>query len=119
MRFSLVKEYGCKTSLEFMLVDRIVASYWRSMRCDRVFNLLITKEDGGFSCDQLKVNIIKEINKSIEFANRQLNTNIIMLKELKQPKLDVRVNTKTAFIGNQQFNVNKQDDRQNEIIKPK
>lgn len=119
MRLSLVKEYGCRTPFEFMLVDRIVASYWRSMRCDKVFNLLVTKDDDGFHCDQLTVNVIKEINKSIESANRQLNTSIIMLKELKQPKLDVKINTKNAFIGNQQFNVNKQDDQQNEIIEPK
>ncbi|MBM2820830.1 MAG: hypothetical protein HW405_590 [Candidatus Berkelbacteria bacterium] len=116
MRSELVKEYDCKTSLELMIADRIVASYWRAMQCDRIFNRLVTKEDGGFSFDQLKINITKELNKSIELANRQLNTNIILLKEIKQPKLDIKVNTKNAFIGNQQqFNV----DKQNENIEPK
>jgi len=115
MRLSLIKEYECKTSLEFMLVDRIVASYWRSMQCDRTFNLILTNENDGFSFDQLKVNVIKELNKSIEFSNRQLSANIIMLKELKQPKLNIKVNTKSAFIGqNQQFNLDN-----NEIVKPK
>jgi hypothetical protein len=43
------------------------------------------------------------------------------LKELKQPKLNVKVNTENAFIGqNQQFNVNKQNEQQqDEIIEPK
>ena len=123
MRSNLVKEYNCKTSLELMLVDRIVANYWRAMKYDTIFNRLIEKEDGGYSFDQLKVNIIKEFNKGIDLANRQLNTNIILLKELKQPKLNVKVNTENAFISqNQQFNVNKQNDKQdenNENINPK
>jgi len=120
MRSSLIKEHDCKTSLEFMLVDRIVASYWRAMKYDMYFNHLTEKEDGSWSYDQLKINALKEFNKGIELANRQLNANIILLKELKQPKLNVNVKTKTAFVAqNQQFNVNKQDDQQNENIEPK
>ena len=111
IRSNLVEEYSCKTTIEIMLADRIVASYWRAMLCDKISNRLIEKEDRSYSFDQLTVNIIKELNKSIEFANRQLNTNIILLKELKQPKLDVKVNTKNAFIShNQQFNTGKQNE---------
>lgn len=107
MRSNLVKEYDCKTSLELMLVDRIVANYWRAMKYDTIFNRLIEKEDGGYSFDQLKVNIIKEFNKGIELANRQLNTNIILLKELKQPQLNIRVKTDNAYLAqNQQVNIN-------------
>jgi len=110
IRTSLVREYNCTAPLELMLIDRIVASYWRAMKSETVFNHLIEKEGGGFSFDQLKVNIIKEINKSIELANRHLNANIILLKELKQPKLNVKVNTKNAFVAqNQQFNTNKKN----------
>jgi len=117
IRHDIVAECSCKNSLELMIADRIVANYWRAMKCDRIFNRLMENEDGKFSFDQLKVNILKELNKGMDFANRQLNANIILLKELKQPKLNVKVNTRSAFIGeNQQFNVNKQ---KNENIEPK
>jgi len=59
------------------------------------------------SFNQLRVNILKEFNKGIESANRQLNADIILLQELKQPALKVNVKTNTAFVSqNQQFNIN-------------
>lgn len=123
IRSSLVKEYNCKTSIELMLIDRIVASYWRAMRCDMVFNHLIEDKDGNCSFDQLKVNIIKEFNKGTEIANRQLNANIILLKELKAPSLEINVRTKTAFVArNQQLNINppnKTNPNKDENIEPK
>ena len=117
MRQNIVRQYNCRGSLELMLADRIVASYWRAMRCDMMFNRLMEKEDGSFSYDQLKVNILKEFNKGIELANRQLNANIILLKELKQPPLSVSIKSKTAFVAqNQQLNINP---NKNENVQPK
>jgi len=120
-RSNLVKEYDCKTPLELMLVDRIVANYWRSMKLDMILNRLIETEEGGYSFNDSKMNVIRELGKGLESASRQLNTSILFLKELKQPKLNVKVNTENAFIGqNQQFNVNKQNEQQqDEIIEPK
>ena len=120
-RTNFVKEYDCKTPIELILADRIVANYWRSMRLDSTLNRLIEKEDGSYSFDDLKINVIRELSKSLESASRQLNTSIILLRELKQPKLNVKVNSENAFIGqNQQFNANKQaEQQQNEIIEPK
>lgn len=106
MRQDIIKEYNCKTSLEFMLADRIVASYWRAMKYDTALNRLIEKEDGSFSFDQLKINAIKEVDKGIELADRQLNANIILLKELKQPLLNVRVKTDNAYIAQNQQVIN-------------
>jgi len=123
IRSSLIKEYNCKTPLELMLVDRIVASYWRAMRCDTIFNHFIEKEDGSYSFNQLKVNVMKEFNKALELSSRQLNANIILLKELKQPKLNVKVRTDSAFIAqNQQLNINplnRDKPNENENIEPK
>lgn len=107
-RSMLVKEYDCKTPIELMLADRIVANYWRSMRLDTTLNFLIEKEEGGYSFTDQKVNIVRELSKGLESASRQLNTSILLLKELKQPKLNVKINTDNAFIGqNQQFNTGK------------
>lgn len=120
-RSNLVKEYDCKSSLELMLVDRIVANYWRSMKLDMTLHRLIETEEGGYSFNDSKMNIIRELSKGLESVSRQLNISILFLKELKQPKLNVKVNTENAFIGqNQQFNVNKQNEQQqSEIIEPK
>jgi len=111
-RRRIVKEYDCKSSIELMLADRITASYWRSMRLDLTLNYLIEEKDGGYSFNDQKINTIRELSKSLESASRQFNTSVLLLKELKQPKLNVKVNTKNAFIGeNQQFNVNKKDEK--------
>lgn len=119
-RSNLVKEYDCQTSLELMLADRIVVNYWRSMKIDSIFNRLVETEDGGYTFNDSKITLIRELSKGLESSSRQLNTSMLLLKELKQPKLDVNVRTKNAFISqNQEFNVNKQNDKQDEIIEPK
>ena len=102
MRSSLVKEYDCKTPIELMLVDRIVANYWQAMRSDTLLNHYIENEDGSFSINQLKINTIREFNRGLERADRQLNASIILLKGLKQPKLNIRVNTENAYIAQNQ-----------------
>lgn len=109
IRNSVVKEYDCKSSLELMIADRIVGNYWRSMRCDMTLNRLIEKDDSSYSFNDSKMRVIQVLSKELEAANRQLHANIILLKELKQPKLNIKVNTDAAFFGqNQQFNVNKE-----------
>jgi hypothetical protein len=107
MRQKVIREYHCKSSLELMLADSIVASYWRIIKNERRLAQLLEKEDGSWSFDQLKVNTMKELNKEIDMASRRLNINIVLLKEMKQPALKVNVKTNTAFISeNQQFNNN-------------
>jgi hypothetical protein len=120
-RSNFVKEYECKTPIELMLADRIVANYWRSMRLDMTLNRLIELEEGGYSFNDSKIYAIAELSKGLESASRQLNTSILLLKEMKQPKLNIKVTTENAFIGqNQQFNASQQPNNQpNEIIKPK
>lgn len=116
MRKRILAEYNCKTTLELMLADSIVASYWRIMKNERKMNLLAQKKDDTFSFDQLKVNVLKELNKEVDLANRRLNMNIVLLKEMKQPALKVNIKTNNAFVGeNQQFNNNQvQKDENNE-----
>ena len=115
MRQRVIRDYNCKTSLELMLADSIVSSYWRIMKNERAINRMIEKEDSSYSFDQLKVNVLKELNREVDLANRRLNTDIVLLKEMKQPALKVNVKTNNAFIGqNQQFNDQTQKDENNE-----
>ena len=117
IRLNIVKDYDCKSSLELMLADRIVAHYWRAMRNDTLLNRYIENGDGSFSINQLKINMIREFNNGTERADRQLNADIILLKELKQPKLNIKVTTENAFIAqNQQVNAGSPN---NENIQPK
>lgn len=111
MRHDIVEEYSCKTASELMLADRIVANYWRAMRYDSQFNYIIEKPGGGFNFDQLKVNVLKEFNKGLELAGRQLNADIMLLKELKQPRVNIKVKTDNAYLAqNQQININSEKD---------
>jgi len=112
-RASLVKEFNCKTSLELMLVDRIVANYWRAMRIETLLCPYIEWND-DYPFSQLRVNIIKELGKSLESASRQMTTSILLLKEMKQPGLNVKINAGNAFVAqNQQFNLNKNENIEN------
>jgi hypothetical protein len=106
MRKSIVKDYNCQSSLELMLADRIVAHYWRSMRNDAVINMLTEEKDGGYSFNQQKINILKELHRGVEMSDRQLSANILLLKDLKQPKLNIKVNTENAYIAQNQQVVN-------------
>lgn len=111
MRQKIIRDYDCKTSLELMLADSSVACYWRIIKNEMRLARLSEKDDGSFSYNQLKINYMKELNKEIDSANRRLNMNIILLKEMKQPALRVNVKTNTAFIGeNQQFNNNQNNE---------
>jgi hypothetical protein len=105
MRQKIVNDYGCKTSIELMLADSIVASYWRVMRNESRISVIMEEENGSWTLNESKMKIIEELNKGIYFANRRLITNISLLKEMKQPPIKVNLKSNNAFIGqNQQFN---------------
>jgi len=94
-----------------MIADSIVTSYWRIIKNERQINMLMQKKDDGFSYDQLKINVIKELNRDVDLANRRLNMNIVMLKEIKQPAMKVNIKTNNAFVSeNQQFNNNQNNE---------
>ena len=122
MREKIINENDCKSVAELMIVDRIVASYWRIIRYETIFNRFVEDEEGKFSFSQLSVNALKEVNKGLEIAHRQHSNNLILLKELKQPSLKVTVKTDNAYFAeNQQINNNKGDDLlkdNTEIIRP-
>jgi len=111
MRKQIVEEYGCKSPSELMLADSIVANYWLIMRNQMNLARMVENEDGGYTFNQSKINIINILNKVVDSSSRRLYSTISLLKELKQPSLKVNVKTNNAFIGhNQQFNDNKNND---------
>ena len=59
MKKVFIEENECKGSIELMLADKIVASYWRVMKYEQVFNHFIQNKEGVFNCSQLNINMLK------------------------------------------------------------
>lgn len=121
MKKEFVEENECKSSIELMLADKIVANYWRVMKYEQVFNHFIENDEGKMSFNQLTVNIFKEINRGLEIAHRQLDNNVILFKELKQPNFKLTVKTDNAYFAENQQVINNTRDTEklkanNEII---
>ncbi|MDD2646468.1 MAG: hypothetical protein PHV78_01740 [Patescibacteria group bacterium] len=106
MRRGLIEEHRCKAASEFMLVDKIVTAYWKSMRYETFLNRIIEPELDKFIFKESQIKIIKEIQKGIELANRQFETSLTLLKSLKQPKLNVKVSADNAYIAQNQQVIN-------------
>lgn len=109
IRQDFISEYKCQTPSELMLVDRITAAYWRGMRYETYLNLIIEKEPGKFSFDELKVKILKELHKGIELADRQFETGLTLLQNLKQPRLNVKVTADNAYLAQNQQIINTEE----------
>ncbi len=120
IRRSLIREFSKPLDSELILIDQVVAAYWRARIYEVWLNRLFMEADGKWSFTQLKINMSKELHKSIDQANRQIALNLGLLKQGRQPNLNIKVKTENAYIAqNQQFN---QDDLRNEvgkIINPK
>lgn len=108
LRQQLVNEHKVVSASEMLVVDIAVNSYFRSLRSSVICINLIQNQAGAvLSPEQTRTNLIKELNKQIEMANRQFMTALTFLKELRQPPIKVSVQAKQAFVGqNQQFNKN-------------
>lgn len=121
IRERLIKENNCTTAIELMLTDQIAAAYWRLMKYEFYACRLPSKEDDGWSFDQLKVNVLKEVRQQIEQAHRQINMALTQLKDLKQPPLKVNVKADSAYFAQNQQVINEKpkDEPPIETIKPK
>ena len=106
IRRGLLEEHQCKTTSEFMLADRITTAYWRGMRYEMYLNRLIEPEPDKFLFNELKIKALKEIHKGIELSNRQFETGLTLLKNLKQPRLNVRVTADNAYVAQNQQVIN-------------
>ncbi len=106
IRKGLLEEHQCKTTSEFMLADRITTAYWRGMRYEMYLNRLIEPEPDKFQFNEFKVKALKEIHKGIELSNRQFETGLTLLKNLKQPRLNVRVTADNAYVAQNQQVIN-------------
>lgn len=107
LRKQLISEHQAQTASELMIIDLAINAYFRSLQTSKIYSSLMQNKDGTVNYDQLKINILKELGKQIETANKHFVSAITLLKEMKQPRINIKVNSKQAFVGqNQQFNKN-------------
>ena len=105
LRNQLINEYKASIPSE-MMIDLTVNAYFRSQRYASVYAMFIQNADGSLrNNSQLHLNMMKEFSKQIEMANRQFLTCLAFLKELNRLSINVSVQAKQAFVGqNQKFN---------------
>lgn len=107
VRKAIVREYKVTGIADKMMVDLAVASYFRGMRASSIYSSLIEEDDGTIKITSERNGMLKELNKQIDIATRQLNTLLLYLKEKNNPPVNIKVRTDNAFIANnQQFNKN-------------
>ena len=112
----LIQDYGCETSGEKALAEVIVNAYARTLRYSRLLTAAtftsVCRGDAG---------LYSALGKEIDRANRHFITALMTLKQFKAPSLEINVNTKTAFVAqNQQINATQNiRSKENEIIDSK
>ena len=108
LRQNLINEYRASTFSELLIIDIAVNAYFRALSLASICNALVRDDEGvvSWKCQE-KINLIKEVGKQVKIANHQFLTAITHLKEFHQKPLNIKVQTKSAFIAqNQQFNKN-------------
>ena len=108
----IIKDYNCQTSLELLLAGRVASLSWRLNHWEGLLAMMLNDSGDVYnfssSLDDTQRKAVKELSKGVESTHRQWLTSILLLKELKQPTLNLQIKTKEAFISqNQQINVEK------------
>lgn len=105
LREQLIEEYEVKSVSELMLIDIAINAYFRNLQSSRVFSDLREKSK-NMDFGQLKINLMKVLERQIDISSKQYLSSVTMLKELKQPPIHIKVSG-SAYVGqNQQFNKN-------------
>lgn len=106
MKKDLSEKYQCKSPDEHMLVDKIITAYWKGMRYEMYLYRLTEPEPDHFLLNDFKIKALKELHKGIELSNRQFEMGLTMLRNLKQPKMNVRVTADNAYVAQNQQVIN-------------
>lgn len=105
VRNSLIKDYKAHSTTELMLIDTAVSAYFRLMKCNKVYNLFLIDRDGNTDFRQDRINLMKELSKQLDISHRQFISAVSFIKDLRQPPVKVKINTKQAYVAqNQQIN---------------
>lgn len=114
VRKSLIAQYQATGPAELMLVDLALSSYFRALRTNQAYHLLLNQT--RTNAPQEQINFYKEIGRQIEFAHKQFVTALTFLKELRQPPVSVKIQTQNAFVANNQQVNQYKDDNEKPLI---
>ncbi|HUW21126.1 MAG TPA: hypothetical protein VMW41_00485 [Candidatus Bathyarchaeia archaeon] len=122
----LYKEYNCQTASEKALAQTTVIAFEHILDYSRRLHKLLSGTGSLKVMNEktypLFLKRIQIIGLELDRANRQFLTALQTLKQIKTPRLEVKVKSKTAFVAqNQQFNVGnkctgRKEENQNENI---
>jgi len=105
LRNALIKEHQATSVSETMIIDLMINAYFRALHISSIYSHIAVEVSNITKTSQLKVNTLKELGKQVEFANKQFASLLTMIREMKRPAINIKVNSKQAFVGqNQQFN---------------
>lgn len=97
------REYACTTNSEIALASLAAAAYYRALKASRRINAFIDKQEIGM----IGVGLIAQVSKEIDRSYRQYLTAIETLRARRQPQMNVKIQAKAAFFGeNQTFQTN-------------
>ena len=100
----LIDEYQCTTHAEKMLVETIVGAFIQNLENSRRFNGCIKSNE--FISSEL-TQYLAILGKQIDRSHRQFLSSLSMLKQIKQPQMEINIKTNNAFVANnQQINAN-------------
>ncbi len=92
------KEYSCTENSEIALAGLAASAYYRSLKAARKLNALLEKTEIGMT----GVNLMTAVSKEIDRAERQYLSAIETLRSRRQPQMNVKIQTKTAFFNENQ-----------------
>ena len=101
LRKELIEEFNCTTYSEKALVDMIVGAYARNLTYSKQ---LLSHKDPTYLSHE-RNGFLSLFSKEIDRANRHFITALSMLKQMREPQLNLNVKAKNAFVAqNQQLN---------------
>lgn len=104
VRNDLIREYRAEATSERMVIDAAVNAYFRYLHASRIYSCFMSKDDST-TYDQVKINMMRELGKQSDIAYRQFQMALTMLRQMKQPPINVKITSEQAFVGqNMQFN---------------
>ncbi len=113
----LLKEYDCKTTSEITLAEMAAIHYGRVLTSS---SMLASNTQGGSPISAERNGYYTFLSKEIERASRQYLATLSVLKQFKNPSVEINVRAKTAFVSqNQQINATNNVGIDNETIEPK
>jgi hypothetical protein len=106
MTKTMISDFNCSNEAEKALVELIVNAYVRTIDNSRRLN-------NELECRNITTNrniYIANLSKQIDRANRQFISNLLTLKQLKSPQIEINIKANNAFVSNnQQINLNKNE----------